>query len=114
MTVLTTVAGTFRARVVAARLESEGIDCQLRGALDGPYGLTIGDMARIDVYVPDDQLEDARLVLLVDEVEATLAAPSEWWNAGDDRRARPRWPLLVALTLLASAFLAPLAYVVSR
>ena len=64
--VLTTVAGTFRARVVAARLESEGIDSQLRGALDGPYGLTIGDMARVDVYVPDDQLEDARLVLLVD------------------------------------------------
>ncbi len=82
MAPLTWVAGAFRARVLAARLESEGIDAQLRGALESPYGLTMGDMARVDVYVPEDQLADARYVLLADEIDATLAAPSDWWDAG--------------------------------
>src|SRR5882757_6226075 len=85
MTPLTWVAGAFRARVLAARLESEGIDAQLRGALESPYGLTMGDMARVDVYVPEDQLEDARYVLLADEIDATLTAPTDWWDAGDER-----------------------------
>ena len=45
---------------LAARLRSEGIDVQLRGAVDGgPYGLTVGAMARVDVWVPEDQLDDA-------------------------------------------------------
>ena len=69
LTRLTSVYGSFRAKVVAARLEGEGFDVVLRGAIDGPYALTVGDMARIDLYVPDEQLEDAQLVLLVDEVD---------------------------------------------
>src|SRR3954452_14136011 len=69
MTRLTSVYGSFRARVMAARLEDEGFDVQLRGALDSPYGLTVGEMARVDVYVPDDQFDDASLVLLVSEVD---------------------------------------------
>src|SRR5690242_19736528 len=85
MAPLTWVAGAFRAQVLAARLESEGIDAQLRGALASPYGLTMGDMARVDVYVPEDQLDDAKYVLLADEVDATLAAPTDWWDAGTDR-----------------------------
>lgn len=101
MAPLTWVAGAFRAQVLAARLASEGIDAQLRGALQSPYGLTVGDMARVDVFVPEDQLEDARYVLLVDEVDATLDAPTEWWNAGTDRRRAPRWLWWVAAALLA-------------
>jgi len=72
MTPLTWVAGAFRAQVLAARLESEGIDAQLRGALDSPYGLTMGDMARVDVYVPEDQLDDAKYVLLFSKSGGTL------------------------------------------
>src|SRR5262245_27852045 len=60
MTPLTWVSGGFRAEVLAARLRSEGIDAQLQGALSNPYGLTVGDMARVDVYVPEDQLDDAK------------------------------------------------------
>ena len=109
MTLLTSVAGTFRAHVLLARLESEGIDAQLRGATSGPYGLTVGDLARVDVYVPDDQLDDARLVLISDEVEDALAAPATWWHAGDDHAAyRARWPWWVALALLAVALSGPL------
>ena len=69
MTRLTSVPGTFRAHVLAARLSDEGFDVQLRGALDGQYGLTVGELARVDIYVPGDQIQDASLVLLVNEVD---------------------------------------------
>jgi hypothetical protein len=112
MAPLTWVAGAFRAQVLAARLESEGIDAQLRGALASPYGLTVGDMARVDVYVPEDQLDDARYVLLADEVDATLTAPTDWWDAGSDHPTRrPRWLWWVAATLVAIPVLGALVSV---
>src|ERR1700750_149678 len=100
MSLLTSVGGSFRAHVLAARLQSEGIDAQLRGAVDGPYGLTVGDMARVDVCVPAEQVVDARYVLLTDEVDESMAPPSEWWDAGTKPVGRTRWPWYVALTLL--------------
>jgi hypothetical protein len=101
MAPLTWVAGVFRAEVLAARLGAEGIDAQLRGAVANAYGLTMGDMARVDVYVPEDQLEDARYVLLADEVDDALVAPTEWWDAGTTRSGRPRWLWWIALVLVA-------------
>jgi hypothetical protein len=100
MTLLTSVGGSFRAHVLLARLESEGIDAQLRGAVDGAYGFTVGDMARVDVYVPTEQLDDARYVLLADEVDDSMAAPREWGDAAGPR-PRSRWLWVVALVLLA-------------
>jgi len=112
---LTSVSGAFRARVLAARLESEGIDAQLRGALESPYGFTVGDMARVDVYVPEDQLADARYVLLADEVDASLAAPTEWWDAGTERASgRRRWIWWVAAILLAVALFSVVANAVRQ
>jgi hypothetical protein len=104
---VTSVYGAFRARVLKARLESCGIDARLSGSADGVYGLTVGDMARVDVYVPEDQLDDARYVLLAGEVDATLAAPTEWWDAGVAPRRRVRWPWAVALALLVVALVGP-------
>ena len=72
---LTSVHGSFTAHVLAARLTSEGIDVELRGALGSPYGLTVGDMARVDLFVPEDQMDDARLVLLASEVDAAMELP---------------------------------------
>ena len=69
MTRLTSVYGSFRANVMAARLVDAGFDVELRGALNSPYWLTVGDMARIDLYVPDDQVDEATMLLLVDEVD---------------------------------------------
>jgi len=69
MTRLTSVYGSFRASVMAARLVDSGFDVEMRGALNSPYGLTVGDMARIDLYVPDDQVDEATMLLLVDEVD---------------------------------------------
>jgi hypothetical protein len=69
---LTSVYGAFPAHVLAARLEFEGFDVQLRGALNSPYGITVGEMARVDVYVPEDQIAEASLILLVEEVDEVL------------------------------------------
>lgn len=69
---LTVVAGSFAAHVLGARLRSEGIDVELRGAVSGPYPFTVGRMAEVEVWVEAEALDDARLVLLADEVEDAL------------------------------------------
>ncbi len=72
---LTQVHGSFAARVLVARLADEGIDARLRGPVDGPYRFTVGEMARVEVYVPEDQIDDAAYVLLANEVEDATALP---------------------------------------
>lgn len=69
---LTSVYGAFGAHVLAARLRAEGFDVELRGALHNPYAVTVGEMARVDVYVPADQAEEASVVLLAGEVDEVL------------------------------------------
>jgi len=103
---LTWVSGSFSARVLEARLNAEGIDVALRGAIDSPYMLTVGDMARVDVYVPTDQLDDARLVMLAAEVDSVLAPPREW---GGDPPTHARYWRWAATAGLVAAALAPLA-----
>ena len=106
---LTSVNGTFGAHVLAARLVDEGFDVELRGpGTGGPYGqgLTIGDMARVDVYVPDDQLDEASYVLLVTEVDNVLE---------DDPPRQVSWSLwrVVAAVLLFAVLAAAIGEVVS-
>jgi hypothetical protein len=105
---LTWVSGSSAAHLLAARLQSEGIDVQLRGAVDAPYGLTVGPMARVDLYVPEDQLEDASLVMLAGEVDQVLAAPGHWADAGEARSSGHQWRWWVATVLLVTAGLAPI------
>src|SRR3984957_10777909 len=98
MSRLTSLQGSFRAHVVAARLLDEGFDVELRGALAGPYGLTVGDLAVIDLYVPGDQIAEASIVLLATEVDEVDDA------FDDDRpppasRIRPNVRLVAALIL---------------
>jgi hypothetical protein len=102
MTRLTSVYSSFGARVLAARLEAEGFDVQLRGALDSPYAVTVGDLARVDVFVPDDQANDASLVLLVDEVDEADEFLDDDRPPIRDRRV-PRWCVIVAVILLTVA-----------
>jgi hypothetical protein len=72
----------------------------------------MGEMARVDVFVPEDQLDDARLVMLATEVDQVLAPPREW--AGDEAATRRRrWLLWVAVGLLALVSLAPLLRLLS-
>jgi putative signal transducing protein len=81
---LITAGDDFEASVLRARLRSEGIDATLAGSLGGLYGPR-GPMARVDVYVAEECLDDARLVLLADEIDApdlvaTRRAPEWSWG----------------------------------
>ena len=93
------VSNTFHARVIAARLGSEGILTELRGAVDGPY-----PMGEVQVLVDEVELDAARELLLADEVEDALT------GGGDDEAPALRlsWPerlvlLVVALGMAAVA-----------
>jgi hypothetical protein len=99
---LTTVGGSFAARVIEARLRSEGIGVELRGSIDSPYQFTVGSMSQVEVFVPLYDLDDARLLMLADEVE----------DAFDDDPPRPRvghhtglafWIALTAIVVLGLA-----------
>jgi hypothetical protein len=65
---LTSTVGSFHAKVLAARLGSEGVLVNLRGAVDGPYPI----FASVDVYVRQDQAAIAREILLADAVDAAF------------------------------------------
>jgi hypothetical protein len=101
---LTTVHGAFSAHVLAARLHSEGIDVELRGAVGSPYGLTVGDMARVDLYVPAEQMDDARLVLLASEIDDAMEPPDTRPEPG---RRIGTWPWFFVVFLLTAAVAAP-------
>jgi hypothetical protein len=64
---LATVNSSFHARVIAARVGAEGILCELRGNLDGPY-----PMGNVHVYVSEEDLPSASELLMADEVESAF------------------------------------------
>ncbi len=51
------------ARVVAARLESEGVASRLHGEALGPFPVTIGRLAETQLWVMADQRATAAIVL---------------------------------------------------
>ncbi len=97
---LLSVHDAFHARVIAARLGSDGILTQLRGAVDGPYPM----LGEVRVYVGEEDLPVARELLLADEVESAFEQPPP---AEPGRRASsvPVWVAIVAVVLLASMYL---------
>ena len=103
MSRLTSLQGTFRAHVLAARLSDEGFDVELRGAVDGPYALTVGDLARIDIYVPGDQIEEASLVLLVTEVDEVDERLEDDGLRRASHRRRVSWRVVAAVILIVLA-----------
>ena len=90
-----TVASSFHARVIAARLSCEGMTTELRGNVDGLY--PIGD---VHVFVDEVDLPGARELLLVDEVESVFDDPYEF-----ERRPvlRELWMMVGAVVLIAAA-----------
>jgi hypothetical protein len=71
MVTLRTASSGFEAQLLAARLGAEGIVWELRGNVGGPY-----PVGPVSVLVPEEQLDDARDLLLADEVEEVFAAPA--------------------------------------
>jgi hypothetical protein len=63
---LTTVGSSFEARVLVARLGADGILTQIRGGGDGTYPLP----GPVQVLVVVDQADEARELLMADQVEA--------------------------------------------
>jgi Putative prokaryotic signal transducing protein len=88
--------GAFHARVVAARLGSEGIVTQLRGNVDGPY-----PMGAVEVLVTADDLEAARELLLADEVESSFDTVEPEEPAPEPAPAYRGWLLVLASGLVA-------------
>ncbi len=90
---LSNATSSFHAHVIAARLEVEGIRCQLRGLGDWPWpGAGV-----VRVYVAEDDLDDASELLLFDRVEA-LFQPSP-----PPRRLglrHPAWMVLLVLVVV--------------
>lgn len=86
------VRDSFHARVVVARLGSEGIIAQLRGA-DGPYPVGV-----VEVLVLPEELEAAQALLLADDVES--AFPDDEEPGNEPRRRPPTWTILAAATVL--------------
>jgi hypothetical protein len=95
-----TASSAFEARVLQARLASEGIRCELRGGLDGPY-----PVGPVQVLVPADDAPAVRELLLVDQVEAVFEEPA-WDGAGRAGPALDRPWLLGAAALLLVALVA--------
>jgi hypothetical protein len=69
---LTTVGNLNVARILAARLDSEGIEVRIHGAPLGPYPVTVGSMAETQIWVRDDRLAEASEVLLDAEMNDVL------------------------------------------
>ena len=96
---LVTLRDGFEAKVLAARLGSEGVLVELRGSIDGPYPLGL-----IHVYVEEDGLETARTVLaLAGDAHDLELPPDPWDDESDDdavgNRVRERRKLLAVVAV---------------
>jgi hypothetical protein len=92
---LATTASAFQARVLAARLGSEGIVVSLRGAVDGPY-----PFGECFVLVDAESEALARQLLLADEVESVFSEPT--WPTPRALVQRP-WAAVLAMVLVTVA-----------
>ncbi len=94
---LATVNSSFHARVIAARVGSEGIPTELRGNLDGPY-----PMGDVHVFVTEDDLPTAQELLMADEVESAFDDD----DAVGGRSSAELWVVLAAAIALAAILFA--------
>lgn len=113
MVPLMTAGSSFEAKVVAARLGSEGILFEVRGSLDSVYPL-----GTVTILVPAGELDTARDVLMVDAVEDAFAdmdptdddqSTRRSWTSGPAWRVAAVAGLLALLVVAARSLLGPLA-----
>ncbi len=70
---IATAGDLVEGRVLAARLEAEGIEVRLHSQAFGPYPVTVGQMAETEIWVLSDRVEEASTILLDAEVNTALA-----------------------------------------
>lgn len=106
---LTTMGDLIAAHVLVAHLLSEGVTAVVRGEPLGPYPVTVGRMAVTEILVPQNELEEARVVLEEIELEASsVAVESAGVGKSTDLRVSVMWWLVAVgvLTLVVWARLA--------
>lgn len=69
---LTRVGDMTSARVLAARLQAEGIEVRMHSQAFGPYPVTVGEMAETELWVLSDRVAQASEVLLDAEVNDAI------------------------------------------
>ena len=97
---LTTVGTSFHARVIAARLGAEGILTDLRGNVDGLYPVGV-----VYVYVDQEDLAEAKGILMVDDVESAFDEPDDRADLGAPKSL---WLVLGAVLGIAAVMFARL------
>jgi hypothetical protein len=97
---LLSVHDAFHARVIAARLGSDGILTQLKGPVDGPYPM----LGEVRVYVDEEDLPVARELLLADEVESAFEPTEPGEDVGRGSTV-PVWIAVVAVVLITAMYL---------
>ncbi len=60
---IATAADLHEGRTIVSRLRAEGIPCRMQSESLGPFVVTVGSMARVDVFVPAEFSELATRVL---------------------------------------------------
>ena len=98
---LLTAANAMEARIIAARLGSEGIVWEFRGSVDGPLAL-----GPVEVLVDADGFESAKELLQVDDVEMSVATQASPVHVTTGRDVLWALLALVALLLFAVARMA--------
>jgi hypothetical protein len=96
---------SFEAKLIAARLGSDGVLCQLRGGVDGMYPVGV-----VHVYVEEDAVELARALVAEEAAEGGLDAGADADEPGADRTGRPQ----LALWLVVLGIVAMVAWSVAR
>ena len=92
-----TVGDLLEGRVLAARLEAEGIEVRIHSPALGPYPVTVGQMAEAQLWVLSDRVREASEILLDAEVNTALA-PVE---SGDRPTGMPLEIRMIALGVAA-------------
>jgi hypothetical protein len=100
LALLTRMSDRFAAQVLAARLDSEGIACRLRGESFGPYPVTVGNMALTEIWVPERDLDEARAILAESEADAEeIEVEPAGFGVSPNPLASLLWWLVAALLL---------------
>jgi len=86
------------AHLAVALLHSAGIPARIRGEALGPYRVTVGEMAVIEIFVPEPDLDDAREILAGSSLEDVAPAPTHTGAIADPAALPMR--LVAVLTLV--------------
>lgn len=91
------VGDAMTARIRAALLESMGMQPHLRGEGFGPYPVTVGGLAEVEIWVRQADADDARAAL--EEGQATFEGGEEQRGGRRDPSVPPALAAAVAIVL---------------